>query len=141
MFINRSQFLEKTKEYLNTPFRHQGRIKGVGIDCVGVPIAVSKEFGISDIKYTNYKRLPDGNTLITMLGKYCDPVSSYDDIKLSDLLVFRIETEPQHVGVYAGNDTFIHSYYNAHKVLLSELDSYWKERIVAIFRIRELIDD
>jgi cell wall-associated NlpC family hydrolase len=35
------------RECLGTPFQHQGRVPGVGLDCVGVAIYAAREVGLN----------------------------------------------------------------------------------------------
>lgn len=46
--FTRSDVVEKAREYLGTPFQHQGRIKRLACDCVGLPLMVAEELGILD---------------------------------------------------------------------------------------------
>ena len=52
----RSRIVATAREYLLTPFHHQGRKKGVGIDCVGLIACVGHELGILDYDCTDYSR-------------------------------------------------------------------------------------
>lgn len=48
-----------------------------------------------------------------------------------DLLFFRIEGKVSHVGVYLGNNQFIHAPSSGKRVTTTSLDDpYWKERLI-----------
>ena len=41
--ITKEDVVREAKTWLGTPFHHQGRLKGVGVDCAGVIVCVAKE--------------------------------------------------------------------------------------------------
>jgi hypothetical protein len=45
----RAQIIAKAREYLGTPFHHQGRLKGQRMDCGGLPLCVGEDLGMLDI--------------------------------------------------------------------------------------------
>lgn len=70
------------------------------------------------------------------------------DIKPGEILFFHTlknqdkkpeETNkyPGHVGLYLGNNTFIHANYQAGKITTNQLDDYWLKKLVAS---RDLIE-
>ena len=44
----RSEIVQAARNFLETPFIHQGRKVGVGVDCVGLPLCVAESFGLRD---------------------------------------------------------------------------------------------
>ncbi len=40
------------RTWLGTPYHHQGRVKGAGVDCAGLSVGVAKELGLSDVDVT-----------------------------------------------------------------------------------------
>jgi cell wall-associated NlpC family hydrolase len=51
-------------------------------------------------------------------------------IREGDLLFFRIEGKVSHVGVYLGDNRFIHAPANGKRVTIASLDNpYWKQRL------------
>lgn len=117
------------REYDQTPYIHQGRVKGVGIDCIGLVICVCKELGLIDFDYFDYDRTPDSSQLMELLEKHCTPTI---DPEPGDILVFRIKREPQHVGIMTDLG-IIHAYQGAGKVVEHSLDDWWLKRNVAAF--------
>ena len=39
---------QQARTWLGTPFKHQGRVKGVGVDCLGLLIGVAQELDLRD---------------------------------------------------------------------------------------------
>ncbi len=68
----------------------------------------------------------------TSLQQYQDslPVKR-SHMREGDLLFFRIEGKVSHVGVYLGDNRFIHAPSSGKRVLISSLEEpYWKQRLV-----------
>lgn len=54
-----------------------------------------------------------------------------------DIMVFRTSGGPRglHTGIYAGNNTFIHSPSRGKKVRRENMEPYWGDRLIAVRRI------
>ena len=44
--MNRQDVVTAAREWIDTPFHHQARLKGVGVDCVGLVIGVARELAL-----------------------------------------------------------------------------------------------
>ena len=86
--------VKAARDLIGTPFIHQGRVPGVGVDCVGVPILVAKSLGLGDFNQINYRRYPDGQ-LKRIIEDICQPIG----IQPGALLLFKISVEEQHCGI------------------------------------------
>jgi cell wall-associated NlpC family hydrolase len=123
---------------LDTPFRHQGRIPGVALDCAGLLIAVAQAVGADYADVPAYGLNPAGG----MLGSALDAQPCLEPVPLSqcqpgDILMMRFAAEPQHLAMLAG-DTIIHAYSNVGKVCEHRLSSVWAARIVRVYRFKGL---
>lgn len=127
----KDQIVAIAREYDQTPYVHQGRVKGVGIDCIGLVICVCKELDLIDFDYYDYDRTPDGDNLMQLLKLHCTPT---DNPEPGDIMVFRIKKQPQHVGIVTERG-IIHAYQGADKVVEHELIQWWKDRIVGAFEL------
>jgi cell wall-associated NlpC family hydrolase len=66
--ISRAELINKAREYVGTPFRHQGRSKGPSgyLDCVGLILCAAEELNLLDVNgkpllgsdYMNYGAQP-----------------------------------------------------------------------------------
>ena len=56
--MKRIEIVEEVRSWIGTPFQHQGRLKNVGCDCIGLVVAINKKFGISDYDNFSYERSP-----------------------------------------------------------------------------------
>ncbi|MDD3029979.1 MAG: NlpC/P60 family protein [Alphaproteobacteria bacterium] len=117
---------------LGTPFHHQGRAPGVGLDCIGLVIVALKAAGLSVNDRTDYGRRPDGKSLIAALEAH--GAAKVEPVQAGDILVFRYDRQPQHVALATGAETMIHSFAPAGRVVETSLGAYWKRRLTAAYR-------
>ena len=116
---------------LGTPFRHQGRQPGVGLDCAGLIVCTCLELGIPVVDAEGYGRQPVRRTLEKHLGANFERVK---DMQPGDFLLMAFAEEPQHIAVYAG-DTIIHAYERIGKVVEHRFASVWRSRVRGIYRV------
>ena len=131
--ITSQDIIKTAREYLGTPFHHQGRVKGVGVDCGGLAICVARDLGLPYVDVQGYSRTPSGGAFIRYLTASFDRVHVIED---GCILLMTFSKEPQHVAIYTGNDAIIHSYFGVRKVTEHRLDGVWHSRITAIFKFR-----
>lgn len=135
MFDRADDIVAAARALIGTPFRHQGRLPQVGLDCAGLGIVVAKSIGIEIKDYTGYPRTPfDG-----MLKKMFDEQENLQqigihDIESGDVLLLRITAAPQHVAIYVGNGYMVHAYQAIGKVAEQRIDEIWTRKIVAAYR-------
>ena len=126
--------LTAARSCLDTPFRHQGRIPGLALDCAGLIVAVAESVGADYIDRFGYGRNPAHGLLESVL--HAQPfLERVFDRKPGDVLLMRFSGEPQHLAICAG-DTIIHSYEAVGKVCEHRLASVWAARIVRVYRFK-----
>jgi cell wall-associated NlpC family hydrolase len=130
--IERARIVEVARRCLGTPFRHQGRLPGVGLDCVGLLVVVARECGITYRDERSYSRMPNGVTLMDRLLESCDQHATAEDALPGSVLVFEFlgPKWPQHVGIRTDRG-FIHTYGRIGKVCEHGYDAEWRGRTVA----------
>lgn len=137
--MNGYQIVEEARTWIDTPFRHQGRLRGVGSDCVGVILGVGKALGLLDFQLSNYGRLPDGMLMHRIMCEHLDKVS-IESMQFGDIILFKFDSDPQHVGFYT-DVGILHSYADVKKCVETSLDDVWKSRIVDVFRFKGVTGD
>lgn len=134
-----NKIVEKAREYIDTPFHHQGRLKGVGIDCVGLVICVAKdlEYADKEYNYTGYSRVPDGRILSEQLGIHLIKLEK-EDMRPGDVVCVAFDIYPQHVGILGdyrhGGLSIIHAASKHKKVVETRLMFTDAMRFVAAYR-------
>lgn len=117
---------------IGTPFVHQGRVIGVGLDCAGLVVHVANSLGIEHHDQGNYARTPSDGLLEAALdGQQC--LERVSEMQRGDVLLMRFLSQPQHLAIFTG-ETIVHSYQTVGKVCEHGLDDKWLRRIVGIYR-------
>lgn len=146
--ITGAAIVAEARTWLGTPFHHQGRVKGAGVDCVGTPGESARALGCKVDYPSGYSRLPDGVTLESELDRQMLIVwqrGMGDRLALmrpGDVLMFRMPKLPRHVGLYCGvvdgEHRFIHATSDAGRVVEVNLDAYWQRALKKVYRFREV---
>jgi NlpC/P60 family putative phage cell wall peptidase len=123
--------ITKARSCLGTPFHHQGRLPGVGLDCIGLVIFGLRAAGIKVKDRTDYSRRPDGKSLAAALTDH--GAVEVADIHAGDIIVFRYDHQPQHVALATSTDTMIHAFAPAGTVVETVIGDYWRRRLVGIY--------
>jgi len=110
-------------KWLNTPYKYGGTSRK-GIDCSGLTRNIYKEAFHYKLPRTSQEQYKQGQLV------------RINWIKSGDLIFFKKDRHSglDHVGIYLGNEKFIHAT-TKRGVVISELNSsYYKSRIVGIRR-------
>lgn len=127
-----AQVIESARACHGTLYHHQGRLKGVGLDCIGLVMHVCKDLGLGEFEEKGYGRVPDGQLLKRRIEEHCTPLP---EMVPGALLLFRIRTDPQHCGIATDSGKFIHAYQGCYYVAEGTLDSRWSKRIVQVYAL------
>lgn len=128
----RSDIIREAREWIGTPFIHQGRTKGVGCDCVGVLKVTAETLGITLEDIINYGRFPDSEMLKKHLNKVLIPIS-IDKAIPGDILLFKIMGNPQHLGLLTDKG-ILHTDSTIGRVVEHIFDTKWKKRLVRAYK-------
>lgn len=134
MRIEGREIVETARQWLGTPFVHQGRVRGVGVDCGGLLLGVARDLGMEVDEPPAYSMSPDPDIIQTMLDRYCVRVD-FSDIQPGDILWFSFAGEPRHVGI-ASDIGVIHAWAKPGCVVEHRLDEVWMHRLCAVYRVR-----
>lgn len=123
------------RECINTPFRHQGRLCGVALDCAGVIVHCANRLALAHEDMQGYPRLPFKNTLQEFLKAQPNLIEvSVSEMAEGDVILMRIKAAPQHLGIYAGNGYMIHAYDDIGRTVEQRIDDAWLKKITAVYR-------
>lgn len=138
-----SEIVTMARRWLGTPFHHQARLQGVGVDCVGLVIGVARELGVvpSSWDVTGYGRVPDGKQLVHHLDSLLQPVAQ-SEMRPGDVVLVAFDSHPQHVGIVGdyvhGGHSIIHASGSHGRVLETRLLFTKAMRFVAAYRFPEV---
>ncbi len=95
---------------VGVPYRYGGTSRGEGFDCSGLVYYAYQRAG---------RRVP--RTTAT-LWEHLEPVSRRD-MRVGDVLFFRIEGKMSHVGLYLGDGRFVHAPSSGREVTVAALET------------------
>lgn len=136
----RQTIVEQARTWLGTPYLHQGRTKGVAVDCIGLIIGVSAELGHPIIAPDDYTASPNGDMLMKHARRQFVEIMDRKVPVPGDIMVLWgwNRREPQHfayVGLIGGRLSMIHAFSKRKEVVEHAIDSFWQNRLVALFNI------
>lgn len=138
--------IKEAQSWVNTPFEHQGQIKGRGVDCVHfvdncLITVVGEKLGL-DVKIpNNYNPRTDGSLMLKMLDTLLDFIPT-DERKLGDIVAFtdpdlHDPNRPSHLA-FISEVTPVTTYIieaGRRGVVRHRLDGIWMRRIHSCWRI------
>lgn len=130
------EIIDQARTYKGVKWRHQGRNRSTGIDCVGLIAMVAKDLKISDYDFTSYQRRANGDEFLTHFRSNL-PEVHVNDIEPGDVLVFADSKYQCHAGIMSykhGRPHFIHSFAGTRKVVEQELCKKWLEKLTHAFK-------
>ncbi len=139
MIKTRKNIILVSRTWLGTRYKHQGRLKGIGADCVGFVGGVMQELGYEIKDNYNYTKQPDGLLFQQKMSEHFDFID-FKDLKEADVLSFAFNSNPQHIAIVTQVNPIyiIHSVITSKKVVEHILDNDWKNRISGCYRFKEL---
>jgi len=137
----RQEVVRIARAWIDVPFKHQGRSRQDGVDCLGNVIVVVHTLDLSQFDVTGYRRYPAG-VGSKSIEQVCreqmqqkDPV----DMQPGDIGLFLIDKRPRHMCIFAdyahGGMSMIHSYEPAGKVVEHALDSRWLTLLCGVYQL------
>lgn len=94
--VSNNEIIAYASNFLGIPYLWGGTSPETGFDCSGFTQYVYAHFGIT-LGRTTYDQIKDGYEV------------SKDQLQAGDLVLFGKEGNPTHIGIYVGNNTYIHA--------------------------------
>lgn len=143
MIIPRQAIVDEAHTWLKTKYGHQGRTKGVLVDCIGVGGMTAVNCGVQgarewrdDPNMHNYGITPDPDFLWAACERFLIRIS-IAAATLGDLLVMAFPRQPQHFAIISRiNPTYvIHAYLQRRMVVENGLPIP-KAKLLRAYRFR-----
>ncbi len=137
--MSAADIVEAARDWLGTPYRHQGSRKGVGTDCLGLVRGVWRDLYLEEPEqppaYTpDWAERLGEDTLLRAAQRHMREIA-IGEARAGDLLLFRmgLGCPAKHAAILTGPDTLIHAYWGK-SVCETRLVPWWRRRIAAAFR-------
>jgi len=132
----RAAVLRCAESWIDTPYRHQASVKGVGTDCLGLIRGIWRDLYGPEPEnppaYTpDWAERSGEETLLRAAGRWLIPIASPEP---GDVMAFRMtEGSPcKHIGLLATDNRLIHAYWGK-SVVFSHFAPFWQRRHAASF--------
>ena len=118
------RLVSRAMNYLGTPYRYGGTSPKTGFDCSGfVYYLYGAVFG-QTIPRMPHEMQREGQAV------------ARSDLRKGDLVLFGYRGTITHIGIYAGNDQFVHATHRGSPVMVTHLDAdYYRTRYLAGVRL------
>jgi hypothetical protein len=124
-------------KYIGLPYKDNGRDID-GIDCWGlVRLYYKEELNIDLPSYVDEYTGPYDTNVTRAISLYKDSWNKTTTPRAGDVVLFNIYGEPAHVGVYVGNNKFLHCREGRDSVVESLANIKWNKRLDGIYKYSE----
>jgi len=136
-------FVKIAKTWVGVPWKPSGSHRN-GVNCIGLFIGIARELEMEElvesvVVHAGFATPPFSGSMLKKMREHLQGVA-LTEITVGDILVFKVDNEPQHVAVITEPGIILHADHQAKKVIEHKLPSSW--RPVAAFRLKEPeIDD
>ena len=139
----RQQIADEARKWVNTPYQHQARVMGAGVDCVQLVVGTGLATGALQLdsyfeknkEWHGYSRTPNPRSLMEFTDRYLLRVPKHL-YKLGDVLVFAWRPNmPQHFSIVSAlNPTYmVHAHSHVRWCAEHVFDKEWQDRHVATY--------
>lgn len=133
----------EARTWVGSPYRHQGKLKGRAVDCVGLILGVGHALDFLAItraewaEFANYSRTPNPRKMGEAMARFLDPLplAKEDEPPAGAVGWFGWRDEmPMHlaiIGQFEGRKTMIHAFSHAERCVEHGFVSEWPGRVVS----------
>lgn len=146
MSVTRAQIVAEALSLVGTPFVHQGRDKGIGIDCVGVLVWLRRLGLAADyVDRRDYPRQPSSDLMGRLLDQHLVRVPVQQRLP-ADVVWMAWARQPQHLGILVARDRVVHAYgtddgkTRTGRVVETPLTGSHLSAVRRVYRFRELTE-
>lgn len=121
-------------KYIGLPYASNGR-ELTGLDCWGLAVVFYRdELGIELPSYSELYTTASDPQVVQAINQHRDNWLLTTDAVPGDLCLFNIYGEPAHVGIYVGDNRFLHAREGRDSVVESLSSSQWSKRFQGFYR-------
>lgn len=132
----RQRIVEEARSWLGTPYHHQAMVKGAGVDCAMILVAVYRAVGLIPAGFDprpypqDWHLHRDAERYLSNITRFCREVETP---QVGGIAVWRFGRTFSHGGICIGSNQVIHSYVGRGVVLDDMGQAELSERGVRYF--------
>ena len=137
--LSRAALVSEARTWLETPYRHQASVRGVGADCLGLVRGVWRgvvgaEPQVAPAYTPDWAETLGEETLLEAARRHLVEIAP-GSAWLGDVMLFRmgLGSPAKHAAIVSGEDRIIHAYWGR-SVCETRLVPWWRRRIAAAFQ-------
>ncbi len=116
--------------FVGTPYHHQGRAPGFGLDCAGVVECAYRAAGFDVPVHNGYERTPHNGFLETTLQRY---FRQANEAANGDVMLIAYFGVAHHLAIYH-DGRMVHASVYTKKCVDHRIDAVWKRKTIGFFR-------
>lgn len=132
--------VDEALTWLGTPYHHQGRVKGVGVDCGTLICEVYEKVGLMD--YLDPRPYPPDWHMHQMGEQYLEHIKSVcfevNEPQPGDIVLYKIGKCVSHGAIVIEWPTIIHSYINLGVIIQDGTKGSLARRVAGFYRMKRL---
>jgi len=121
----RQAIMDEAMSWLGTPYHHNARLKGVGVDCAQLPAAVYHAVGLIpnlEPEYSPQWMLHrDEEKYLEWVRPYAREIGR-EEVQTGDLVMWRFGRTYSHSAIVLNRPTIIHAMQRGRRVILGDMD-------------------
>lgn len=131
----RREVVEAARRQIGTPYRHQGRVAGLALDCVGLLVLAAREAGCEVVDCEAYGPLGDADLIERFMAQNAAPIAP-EQVEPGDILGLRVGrgSRPLHLALRTDLG-LLHTDARLGRVVEHGMDRKWFARVVAAWRL------
>jgi len=134
-----NEIITYAREWIGTPYIHQGRQLGVGCDCAGFLIKLAEKFGYQPEDMKGYAPIPDMKEMMGLIDSQMVRIPDKTKCQWADiaLMSFKKNGCPHHIGMITPRG-ILHCNENLGKVVEHGINACWAKKIKFIYRLPDI---
>lgn len=146
--MTREVIIQEALSWVDTPYHHHARVKGVGIDCAQLVVAcalaadlITPQQVLTIPNYpTQWHLHMDEERLLDLLDQYGCVRKDKQQTIPGDIITFRFGRCTSHLGIMVNETQFVHAALDAKKATLASFNQLWEFRWTHTYKFPGIID-
>lgn len=125
-------------KWIDTPWDHNQRSIGIGVDCIRLLDEIGKEAGLTiEPLPEHYNKTPQGNSFQDYLDRNFDLIGkTIEAVQKGKILLFQLRGIYTHVGIATSTETFLHANSDVGRVMVQPLNGKFERVLSGVYEVR-----